>query len=298
MKPLDPHSLRTELSAFVDGELDRAASERLLLHLVANPEAMETLRHLQRLTADAGRVVRVRTPPPSESLRESVRQLTGAEPQAKSSAPRPQRSSRMDGWWVVLPQAAAALLLLVIGIGIGHHSSTRDRTVLRPGLDTTGADVIPAAFIAQAEEIHGFCSRLAEGLHTAGYPEELAPLASSVEHDLHSDRPYPDLGAIGYRYRGAGPCGVPLGDTVHLLYRSTRPGSVEAVSVFVQPWHGQFPLDEGRLYTVSVATSPFPMLAWRTDRVVYYLLADNATTLTKAATLIRGKPTSGPAIEQ
>jgi anti-sigma factor RsiW len=292
MNPLDPNSLRTELSAFVDGELDPAASERLLRHLAASTEAVETLRRLQKLTADAGRVVRVRTPPPSESLRERLRQLTSDERPAVCSSPRLQRSSRIRSWLPVLPQAAAALLLLSVGIWVGHHSSARESTVPSPGLDTTAASVIPAASISQAEEIHGFCSRLAEGLHTAGYPAELAPLASSVEQDLHSDHPYPDLGAIGYRYRGAGPCGLPLGDTVHLLYRSTRPESVEAVSVFVQPWHGQFPVDEGQLYTVSVASSPFPMLAWRTNRVVYYLLADNSTTLTKVETLIRARPTS------
>jgi hypothetical protein len=73
-----------------------------------------------------------------------------------------------------------------------------------------------------------------------------------------------------------------------------RPGSVQAVSIFVQGWHDQYPLDAGRLYTVSVASSPFPMLAWRTDKVVYFLLADDAATVQKSAELIRQTPTSHP----
>ena len=297
MKPLDPHSLRDELSAFVDGELDPVATEHLLRHLVAHPEALETLRRHQQLTTNARRAVRGRTPSPSESLRERLGQMMGAALPAVRLAPQP-RSWTMRAWGTLLPYSAAALVLLAIGVWVGHYSGRSRGPALQPGLDTTTADVLPAVAIAQAEEIHGFCSRLADGLHTAGYPAEVAALASSVEHDLNSDRPYPDLLPIGYRYRGAGPCGVPLGDTIHLLYRSVQPGSVKAVSVFVQPWHGQFALDEGRLYTVSVASSPFPMLAWRTDRVVYFLLADDASTLRKAVTLIRGAPTSIPSTEQ
>ena len=176
----------------------------------------------------------------------------------------------------------AAAVLLAVGVWAGRHGS------VAPSVGTT-ADVLPAAVVARAEEVHGFCARLADGLHTGGYPADVAALAPAVERDLHTDHPYPDLSPIGYRYRGAGPCGRPLADAAHLLYRSVRPGSVSAVSVFVQPWHDQYPLAAGgRLYTVSVATSPFPMLAWRTDRVVYFLLADDAPTERRAADLIRG----------
>jgi hypothetical protein len=157
--------------------------------------------------------------------------------------------------------------------------------------------VLPAAVVAGAEEVHGICSRLALGLHSGGYPADVAGLAASVEHDLHSDRPYPDLTSIGFAYRGAGPCGKPLADTAHLLYRSLRPGSVHAVSVFVQPWHGQYPIEAGRLYTASVAQNPFPMLAWRTDRVLYFLLADDPATERAAAALIRTAPTTAATSE-
>ena len=190
---------------------------------------------------------------------------------------------------------AAAVILLAIGIWVGHGLVRPNAPVSQRGPDENPADVIPASVIAQAEEIHGFCSRLAEGLHSAGYPADIAPLAASVEPDLHTDHPYPNLTSIGYRYRGAGPCGRPLPDTAHLLYRALQPGSVRAISVFVQPWHGQYPLDANRLYTVSVASSPFPMLAWRTDNVVYFLLADDAATERAAASLIRGAPVIRPA---
>jgi anti-sigma factor RsiW len=298
MKPFDPQSLNHALSAFVDGELDAAATERLLRQLSSDPAAVEALRRFQQLTIAGRRAIRGRTPPPSDALIERLRAITATTSRPdREERPARQRAA-MRAFWYVLPRVAAALVLLVVGVWFGHHSSRRGGVDPRSGPDATAVEVIPASMIAQAEEVHGFCSRLADGLHTAGYPVELAPLASSVQLDLHGEHPYPDLAPIGYRYRGAGPCGVPLGDTVHLLYRAARPGSVKAISIFVQPWRAQFPLAEGRLYTVSVATSPFPMLAWRTDRVVYFLVADDAATLQRAATLIRGTPTSGPTVNK
>jgi len=291
MDPSDPHTLRTDLSAFADGELDPATARALLQRMLVDPALADDLRRVLRLTWTAGAAVRRQTPPPSPALQARLRQLTAIplEPvPLPPVAPSPRRGTTALVWF---PRALAAAALLAVGTWAGFRLA---RPVVIPGPGPVAADVLPAAVVSQAEEIHGVCSRLALGLHTAGYPDNIAALAASVESDLHSDRPYPDLSAIGYRYRGAGPCGKGLPDTAHLLYRSVRPGSVNAVSVFVQPWHDQYALAPGQLYTVSVAQNPFPMLAWRTDHVVYFLLADNAATERAAVALIRGAPTTGP----
>lgn len=294
MEPTEFHSLHRDLSAFADGELDPAATDRLLRQMASDPATVQELHRLWQLTATARRAVRTRTPPPSEALQERLRQILDAEAHVEHpiSAWPP---SAMRAWWIVLPRAVAAIILLAIGIWIGRSFVGSSAPVSQRIPEQNPADVIPASVISQAEEIHGFCSRLAEGLHSAGYPANIAPLAAAVERDLHSDHPYPNLTSIGYRYRGAGPCGRPMPDTAHLLYRSLQPGSVRAISVFVQAWHGQYPLEAGRLYTVSIASDPFPMLAWRTADVVYFLLADDAATEQAAAALIRGGPAALPA---
>jgi anti-sigma factor RsiW len=294
MEPINPHSLRRDLSAFADGELDPAAAERLERHLADDRAAAEHLNNIRQLSAAARRTVRAHTPPPSETLLQRLQQLSSPEAPSVPAAPS-FRPRALPALWFVLPRALAAAILLAVGIWIGHLLSRPESPTVGPGPEALSADVLPASVVAQAEEIHGFCSRLAEGLHSGGYPADIAPVAASVERDLHSVHPYPDLRSIGYRYRGAGPCGKPLPDTAHLLYRSLVPGSVKAVSVFVQAWHDQYPLKPGRLYTVSVATSPFPMLAWRTDRVVYFLLADDTATEQAAASLIRGEGATRPA---
>jgi hypothetical protein len=297
----DNHSLRRDLSAFVDGELDPVAAERLLRQLASDSQAAQTLQQLQQLTAATRRAVRNQTPQPSQQLRDRLLQIMDSkDPSSKPAISPPNRIVRF--WWPVLSRSLAAGLLLAVGAWIGHRwiqpslPRPNDNAIapvpLPAPVRSIDADPLPATVISTAEEIHGFCSRLTDGLHEAGYPSDLAPLASAVESDRHTDRPYPDLTPIGYRYRGAGPCGRTLPDTVHLLYRSMRPGSFQAISIFVQGWHDQYPLDTGQLYTVSVASSPFPMLAWRTNKIVYFLLADDAETVQRCVKLIRKKPST------
>jgi hypothetical protein len=297
---IDPHSLRRDLSAFADGELDPVAVDRLLQQLATDPGAAETLQHLRQLNAAARRAIRDQTPLPSQELRDRLLQIADAETISKNALSSPIRTGK--SWWPILSRTLAAGFLLAAGVWIGHRWTQasfprpNDSAIAPLPLavpdNPTDADPLPATVISTAEEIHGFCSRLTNGLHEAGYPTDLAPLASAVESDRHSDRPYPDLTPIGYRYRGAGPCGRSLPDTVHLLYRSMRPGSFQAISIFVQGWHDQYPLDAGRLYTVSVASSPFPMLAWRTNNIVYFLLADDAETVQRCVKLIRKNPST------
>ena len=292
MDPFDRRTLGYDLSAFADGELDAAAARRLLQHMLDDPSAADALRQVQQLSVAARRVVRSATPPVPDDLRYRLQQI--AMPAGRPPA-RPALAGSPAGWWLASGRAAlAAAVLLAVGVWVGRHAGRTTGPVSFPNPGVPAAEVLPAEIVAGAEEVHGVCSRLAIGLHSAGYPADVAALPTAVEQDLHSDHPYPDLSPIGYRYRGAGPCGKPLPDTAHLLYRSVAPGSVNAVSVFVQPWHDQYPLAPGRLYTVSVAQSPFPMLAWRTDRVVYFLLADNAATERSALRLIRGAPTTAP----
>jgi hypothetical protein len=151
-----------------------------------------------------------------------------------------------------------------------------------PAMDLASFHILA---LAELESVHRLAYHLCRDPHAADELVQETYLRALRDADWF--RP----GEHGVR--GAGPCGKPLPGTAHLLYRSVRPGSVKAVSVFVQSWHGQYPLGAGRLYTVSVASSPFPMLAWRTESVVYFLLADDEATERAAASLIRGAPATG-----
>ncbi len=176
-----------------------------------------------------------------------------------------------------LAAAAAIVIVSVLFVYNGRRTPT----------SPSEADVIPASVVSHASAIHSGCSRLAERLHADPFPSDRGELSADVEHDLHSDHPWPDLTSIGFHYTGAGPCGHPLSNAVHLLYHADDPHSPMTISVFVQPVTEQFTLEEGRVYTLSVAQSPFPMLAWRSKSVVYFLLADDAATEQAALAIAR-----------
>ncbi len=270
-EPIGEDNIREYLTAFADGELDAARILTVLDYLALHPEALEMMRVQQRLRLAAERAVRGLSPPTPEALRRQLEAMTPDLPPATASP-----IARVTHRWWMMPIIAAALL--VGGMLAGHF--------IVPPRSThslvQGPDAVPDDVVAHASRIHADCSRLADALHSAGYPKELAGLALLVKSELKSEYPYPDLSAIGFRLVGAGPCADPMADTAHLLYRSTGAGHESALSVFVQPYKGQFALEKGKFYVVSGPRSPFPVHAWRTSRLVYFLIADDEAVEAKA----------------
>ncbi len=62
------------------------------------------------------------------------------------------------------------------------------------------------------------------------------------------------------------------------------------ISLFAQRDRGQFGMKAGRLYCVRGTNDVCPMYAWRTDRVVYFLIADDEPTLAAARPKVRSAP--------
>ena len=282
MDELGDENLHEYLTAWAEGALDAGQTAALRRHLSGHPEAWAAVDHAHRLAAEARRVVIAATPavPPELRARLALRPAgpTPVGPPVRPPAPR----------WHRYAWAASVLVAVTAGLFAGTL------WVPRPsGVPVAAAPVVPATVVAHAGRVHADCSRVADRLHSAGYPQDAGPLAAAVEQDLRTDHPWPDLTAVGFRYVGAGPCGDPLPDAVHLLYKSTRPASPAAVSLFVQGYHGQYPLDPVRLYALSDATDPFPVLAWRTEHVVYFLLADDQRTERRVVAAIAGTPQLG-----
>ena len=277
-------SIDQVLSAFADGELDAAQRLEALDYLATHPESMQWIRDQQRLSLSARRLLNSPEAKASTHLREQISRLN--KPSAKPLAPaRTDPQIAFGKWWMGL----AACLLVAFGIGVERFVFPSVSSVAPFGqTPSSQPPVIAASIVAHASRVHADCSRLAEGLHAAGYPKSQGELAANVERDLHSDQPYPNLTPIGFRYVGAGPCGDPLPDTIHLLYRTMAPGFPKAISLFVQPYHDQFALELGKIYDVAGPASPFPVLSWRTEHVVYFLIADTDQPEQKALSLIRG----------
>ncbi len=267
--PLGEHNIRAYLMAFADGELNAADNLMVLDYLANNPEAMDLMRGHQQLRMAAGRTAQTLTPAMPDALRRRVEELAATVPQV--TAPTARRS-----WWARFrrPFMAVAAVFLVTGVMLGRWSLAPDVAAPSPP-GREGRLPVPVSYVAVLSRDHAACSRLDAAVHAAAAPAELGKLADAVNRDLGGSNPYPDFSGIGYRYIGAGPCDPPSSETLHLLYYSTAPGRRSAISVFVESNSDEFRLEPGKLYVLSDERSPFPLFAWRTADVVYFLLADD-----------------------
>lgn len=286
-RPIGEHNLREHLTAFADGELDAAQSVALLDYLLEGPGSLESslemMRDQQRLRLAAERLVHEGTEPLPQALRERVTALS--VPPADPPTGRGHGPARRILAW---PWLAMGVVLLLAGLVVGRFMLPRPT----PRIAIGGSEpVVPVAMVVKAGRVHAECSRLAEALHSAAYAREYAELAEAVKQDLSGPNPYPDLSSIGFQYVGAGLCPDPLHGTIHLLYRQTGPHPQAAISVFVQPNAGQFSLQQGKLYDVAGSRSAFPVFVWRTEQVVYFLVADNGDTAYRALRAIASAPT-------
>ncbi len=277
----NPDNIYPLLTALADGELSAEDADRLTRYLSCHPELTQWLRDQRRLTDAAARALR--TPPAlaPQALRRRVLQMARGD--GTGAAPA---TTRVFHRGVLVRQALAASVLLTVGLLAGRYGPRGPSPI--PHVAPAQTPVIPASIVSHVALLHADCSRLDDARHAAPFPA--GELSADVKRDLSSDKPYPDLAPLGFRYVGAGPCGHALEGTLHLLYRTTRPDSRAAVSVFVQPFAGQYALDAGTVYSLAAAQSPFPTLAWRTDKVVYFLVADDEATERQALALIRNVP--------
>ena len=263
LDPLDENNLRDHLTAFADGELDAAQSAALWAYLAERPDApaLRWLAEQHRLTLAARRVLDVPVP---QDLKARMGNLVREHASADRSITSPRSWPRRFAY------AIAVAAALIIGATVTHYTA-------RP---TSKTAVVPADLIVAVGRVHAECSRLPEHLHNAHLADADAKVAELMTTDLGGENPagpgVPDLTAVGFRFVGAGPCPAAKFQTIHLLYRSARPAGLAAVSLFVQADAGQFPeLKGGHVYRVSSSTSPFPVLAWRTGTVIYFLVADD-----------------------
>lgn len=288
--PLGDDNIREYLTAFADGELDADQILAVLDYIKTNPQSLDLMVEQQRLRLAAMRTVRQSVPPAPRELHDRIRAMaavramtpispTYAAAASPTSATTSDPRARKSFW----PLALAAAVVLCAGMALTYLPQRS-----RPGQQSTATTRehrnVPVSLVAAVTGVHVDCSRFAARLHPGEFPKELGELPAAVQLDFSRDVPYPDLSAMGYRFIDAGRCSKPLHNTAHLVYESTRKNMTDKVSIFVQPYSGQPALEAGKFYLVSDATSPHPMFAWRTQRAVYYLVADDMQVAEQART--------------
>lgn len=283
-----------DLMAYADGELDGAASERMRQYLLGNPTAAAKVRAMQQLRDASQRVCQAGMAVPAHLLQkiEAIQPISAPEYDDRgyplNSAVRgannqnpysiTSQSPSRARW--AFPQRFAVAAILLIALGGFLFWFTYDSRIQV----TQNTGVIPVSWITSTARQHIECSRHANHFGP-GFPRSVSELPSSLHQYLGHDSIVPDLSKLGYQFAGAGPCTIPGGKTAHLLYRPISGGNITSytVSLFVQPDTNQLPLEEGKVYYATDAIDHTPMIIWRGQGVVYYLVGENKDQLSDAA---------------
>lgn len=280
MKPTIPDH---DLLAYADGELPEDRREAVERALADQPELAARVEQLRALNRCAHRVIHNTTPPAPEHLRQTIANLDinetdGAQPGPASESytlkPGPRR------WRWVMSAAAAVLIVGVVGwLFILSAGSGRQAT------PTVRINPEPLSkFASQVTQQHLMCSSLEDHFIDPSFPHSIRDVGPAAEAFMSRPVITPDLSTIGYAFAGAGPCHVPGGKTLHLLYRSEQTG--HCISLFVQrpPW--VIDLADGQQAIAAGPDADHPMLIWHAGNVMYYLVCDDFGACEKARHVI------------
>ena len=224
----------------------------------------------QNLRAAARRTILRHSPPVPPALRRQIEALPAVT--TKTATER-----RPAFRW--LPAAAAAVLALAATALVRFAISQKNQDVtLASHSGKTPPQPsqwqVPVALASAATDVHRHCSAMKNHFVDRRFPRDLRALPGPAREFFGGRYAgVPDLTAIGYEFAGAAPCPIPGGKTLHVLYRSIAHPTLH-LSVFLQAYTGQITIDDDKAYTAAGSENAPPMVVWRTDDLIYYLVGD------------------------
>jgi hypothetical protein len=264
-----------DLMAYADGELDAAAAESMRRYLASDPVAAGKVRLHQRLREASRRTGETGAPPVSAVLAGKVQALA-------DRAAEPSRGR----WRIGFPLTAVAAVLV---LGIASAVIWSKLTSGGGGGEVVVRDsaLVPVSYVTTAAQVHINCSKHPNHFNPA-FPRTLDEMPARLREFLGRDARCPDLSKLGYQFAGCGPCAISGGSrTAHLLYRPTAGagsgGGGRCVSLFLQADAGQLAIEPRKVYFARDAADATPMIIWRADGVLYYLVGEDNEQLSSAA---------------
>jgi len=291
-----PKSMDEMLLALADGELDFADQPQVMAKIAADPTAAHRLAYEQRLRRGCARVM---DGPEMKCPNELAGKLLGlaageadAAKPAPASAAAPKQASYAGppviariGRWV--PAAVAAVLLLAAGVLFNQANSAS--TV---GLNPQAAAFLSTNQIQTLTSRHIDCAERPDRLKNPnqfGDTQDFEQLPGKLRDYFNTDANNLalNLHGIGYDYQLAGTCSLPGSGAVHIVYRK-HDNPEKSISLWIvpaKPAHRE--LAEGRVYTEVGDDLLRPVIFWRKDGLLYYLVGDSIEDCDKAVQQLR-----------
>jgi hypothetical protein len=286
---MDKRPKQLDLMAYADDELDGDAKVELLRQLADRPDDARALVHQQQLRTAVAKAITGSTPAMPADLRSRIEALAGQAPADVDTSPIARLG--FVGRWMPAAVAAALLIGAVIVLNVMMRL---DQPGTRPGqvAVTNGPPTAlhPIDMHLVADETldrfagrHERCTTTPGTLLQADWPDDLERLPDALSEYLGAPTSgVLDLSAMGYQFAGAGPCHVPDDKSAHLIYHRIVDGQRESISLWICPDDQRYDVPQQQIYRVTDPDAAHPVLLWRSNGAIYYLVADSPLDAEKA----------------
>lgn len=323
-KGMSSQEARKFLPAFADGELDVEQNLRVLEQMAMDPTNTKRVLHQQQLRQACARVMCGPEKCCPDALRATLEALAKDEAGNENSPPAGVRGENPGetfggtpgggpgggpgalrsgaggggasenraerepvigfiGRWLA-PLAVAAVLFIGALVALNFYNPNQGAV----GPDHYTADGLITANLASTfAQRHDQCSLDTSALmHSELFPAEVADLDDALaEHvGIAMKDASLDLSSLGYDYQIAGLCPVPGNEAVHVIYQNPEGRSL---SLWIKPYDAQPTLDPGVPYSPPSDHTDHPMVVWRQDNTVFFLVGDRAEDVQQARPAIR-----------
>ena len=186
------------------------------------------------------------------------------------------------GRW--LPSGVAAALFITAAIlygGSGHAMNGSGGRLV--------AGMMPTKLVSLFEQRHVRCSNDIEKLHhDPNLPGQIEELPGVLGERFGGKMAELDLRGIGYQFERVGKCTVPGDVGVHLVYEPIEDETSGAISLWITPEYGRFNIENEKIYTINGNDEAHPILMWKANGIMYYLVGDSMEASARAAGRLMG----------
>lgn len=268
------------IAALADGEIGLCDCPELFAQLAAEPGVGRRVADQQRLREAVNEAICGPTPCCPDQLRAKLEAMCGkhADDSAPRATTRPAaKASPTAGTSPVLaritrwvPAAMAAVLLIAAGVVFSQASSITPQSP---------SPILSVSSVNTFASRHADCAMNPALLKNTDRFSDLnsvqaLPGRISDYFQRSPDGMSLDLSRIGYDYQMTGVCTVPGNGSIHLVYRH-HDHPERGISLWLRPDDGSLAIDPQRLYVEAGANLDHPVILWKANGMLYFLVGDS-----------------------
>lgn len=291
------------LAAFADGELDVDQNLRLLEYMKMDPNATARVTHQQQLRDSVCRCMSADCSSMPDALKQSVIQMFESPTQEsvdENAVIARIPPYQVTAWLSSIAALVAITLSLMLYLNQPHTNPSFANSPVAAAQHMPGFNIYAAASMLPTAQVNRFVNQhvscaeqISRLMHFANNPTSIEEVPKVVSDHLGMQS-YPclDLSSIGYKFAGVGPCHIPGNKAAHLIYKSTNPQAAaynDTISLWIAPDDGSLNLAPNKVFRIRGPESDHPLITWRHNNLIYYMVGDSYPNVQKAYVTLNGE---------